>query len=115
MSERDHADLFWAIRGGGGNFGIVTSFEFRLHPVGPEVLAGLIVSSRASDPQSAQQIAGLIILPVIALMIGQLLGVVQLSLWLVIAAAVVLLAIDAALLAFAVRVFQRETILTRWK
>src|SRR5262249_15477024 len=36
-------DLFWAIRGGGGNFGIVTSFEFQLHPVGPEVLAGLIV------------------------------------------------------------------------
>jgi FAD/FMN-containing dehydrogenase len=36
-------DLFWAIRGGGGNFGVVTSFEFRLHPVGPEVLSGLIV------------------------------------------------------------------------
>jgi FAD/FMN-containing dehydrogenase len=32
-SERDHADLFWALRGGGGNFGIVTSFEFRLHEV----------------------------------------------------------------------------------
>lgn len=36
-------DLFWAIRGGGGNFGIVTSFEFQLHPVGPEVLSGLII------------------------------------------------------------------------
>jgi FAD/FMN-containing dehydrogenase len=36
-------DLFWAIRGGGGNFGVVTSFEFRLHPVGPEVLSGLVV------------------------------------------------------------------------
>src|SRR3546814_11300855 len=42
-SESDNPDLFWAIRGGGGNFGVVTSFEFRLHPVGPEVLAGLIV------------------------------------------------------------------------
>ncbi len=42
-SENDHADLFWAIRGGGGNFGIVSSFEFSLHPVGPDVLAGLIV------------------------------------------------------------------------
>ncbi|OYE03009.1 FAD-linked oxidase [Nostoc sp. 'Peltigera membranacea cyanobiont' 232] len=42
-SENENADLFWAIRGGGGNFGIVTEFEFALHPVGPEILAGLIV------------------------------------------------------------------------
>ncbi|KAB1185109.1 FAD-binding oxidoreductase [Haloferax sp. CBA1149] len=39
-SDDEHADLFWALRGGGGNFGIVTSFEFSLHPVGPAVLAG---------------------------------------------------------------------------
>ena len=42
-SESDHPDLFWAIRGGGGNFGIVTSFEFKLHEVGPQVLSGLVV------------------------------------------------------------------------
>jgi FAD/FMN-containing dehydrogenase len=42
-SADHHPDLFWAIRGGGGNFGVVTSFEFRLHPVGPQVIAGLIV------------------------------------------------------------------------
>jgi FAD/FMN-containing dehydrogenase len=42
-SENENADLFWAIRGGGGNFGVVTEFEFDLHPVGPEILAGLIV------------------------------------------------------------------------
>ena len=42
-SENENADLFWAIRGGGGNFGIVTEFEFQLHPVGPEILAGLMV------------------------------------------------------------------------
>lgn len=42
-SEDENADLFWAIRGGGGNFGVVTEFEFALHPVGPEILAGLIV------------------------------------------------------------------------
>ncbi|MGC9368757.1 MAG: FAD-binding oxidoreductase [Paracoccaceae bacterium] len=42
-SERENPDLYWAIRGGGGNFGVVSSFEFRLHPVGPEVLSGLVV------------------------------------------------------------------------
>jgi len=42
-SETENADLFWAIRGGGGNFGVVTQFEFQLYPVGPEIFAGLIV------------------------------------------------------------------------
>ncbi|NOR55673.1 MAG: FAD-binding protein [Sulfurovum sp.] len=42
VSKDAHPDLFWAIRGGGGNFGIVTQFELQLHPVGPEVFCGLI-------------------------------------------------------------------------
>jgi len=41
-SATEHEDLFWGIRGGGGNFGIVTSFEYQLHPVGPTVLAGMV-------------------------------------------------------------------------
>jgi FAD/FMN-containing dehydrogenase len=43
VSASAEPDLFWALRGGGGNFGVVTSFEFELHPVGPEVYAGLVV------------------------------------------------------------------------
>jgi FAD/FMN-containing dehydrogenase len=42
-SDQDNAELFWALRGGGGNFGVITEFEFALHPVGPEIFAGLIV------------------------------------------------------------------------
>ena len=51
ISATEHPDLFWAIRGGGGNFGIVTSFEYRLFPVGPKLLAGSILHSydRASE------------------------------------------------------------------
>jgi FAD/FMN-containing dehydrogenase len=51
----EHPDLFWALRGGGGNFGIVTRFEFRLHPVGPDVLSGLIVYSIAEAKSVLQQ------------------------------------------------------------
>jgi FAD/FMN-containing dehydrogenase len=41
-SEKENQDLFWGLRGGGGNFGVVTNFEYRLHPVGPDVMAGAI-------------------------------------------------------------------------
>ena len=40
-SAAENQDLFWALRGGGGNFGVVTEFEFQLHPVGPVVHVGL--------------------------------------------------------------------------
>jgi FAD/FMN-containing dehydrogenase len=50
-SAEENADLFWGIRGGGGNFGIITSFEFQLHPVGPMIYGGLIVFA-ASEARS---------------------------------------------------------------
>jgi FAD binding domain/Berberine and berberine like len=49
-SEEENADLFWGVRGGGGNFGIVTEFEFRLNPVGPTVLAGPIMWAMEDSP-----------------------------------------------------------------
>ena len=51
----DHPDLFWAIRGGGGNFGVVTQFEFDLHNVGPEVFAGLIAFPQSQAKQVLQK------------------------------------------------------------
>ncbi len=50
-SAAEHPDLFWAVRGGGGNFGVVTWFTYRLHPVGPKVVGGLIAwpAARAAE------------------------------------------------------------------
>lgn len=75
----------------------------------------VIVSSRASDPRSAQQLTSLLILPITVVFIAQLMGSFVLAPgWLLIGAAAVA-ALDAALLFVGVRVFQRETILTRWR
>jgi FAD/FMN-containing dehydrogenase len=54
-SEQEHPDLFWALRGGGGNFGVVTSLEYRLHPVGPTVFAGPVFYA---GPSAAQVLRG---------------------------------------------------------
>lgn len=54
-SPTGHRDLFWAIRGGGGNFGVVTAFEFRLHELGPDVLSGLVVHPFAEAESVLQQ------------------------------------------------------------
>jgi FAD/FMN-containing dehydrogenase len=50
-SASERAELFWAIRGGGGNFGVVTQFEFGLHPVGPQITGGLVVFSMRDAQQ----------------------------------------------------------------
>ena len=47
-SAAENPDLFWALRGGGGNFGIVTSFEYQLHPVGPMIVGGLVIHPYAA-------------------------------------------------------------------
>jgi len=55
VSDREHPDLFWALRGGGGNFGVVTRFDFQLHEVGPEVLCGLVVYPLAQAPEALRR------------------------------------------------------------
>ncbi len=50
-SEEENPDLFWGLRGGGGNFGVVTNFEYRLHPVGPEIIAGAIAWRADAAPE----------------------------------------------------------------
>ncbi|XQY91791.1 FAD-binding oxidoreductase [Metabacillus sp. HB246100] len=55
VSQTEHEDLFWAIRGGGGNFGIVTKFEFQLYQVGPEVLALDVIYDQKDAKQILQK------------------------------------------------------------
>jgi FAD/FMN-containing dehydrogenase len=50
-SRQEHPELFWGLRGGGGNFGVVTSFEYDLHPVGPTVLAGMVLYGIDDGPE----------------------------------------------------------------
>jgi FAD/FMN-containing dehydrogenase len=50
-APEEHADLLWGLRGGGGNFGVVTSFEYRLHPLGPDVLAGILFYPEQQIPE----------------------------------------------------------------
>lgn len=79
------------------------------------VLSGVIVSSRINDPRTAQQITGVFIVPIISVSLVVLAGKVFVSVQMVIYAAMVVLIVDLVALYFAVKVFQRETILTRWK
>lgn len=58
-SPDSHPDLFWAICGGGGNFGVVTSFLFQLHDLGPEVLSGLVVHPIEAAPELLAEFVGI--------------------------------------------------------
>ncbi len=79
------------------------------------VFSGVIVSSRMNDPRAAQQVTGIFVVPIIAFSLVVLAGEVFLSVPMVILAAAITLVLDCVVLYFAVKLFQRETILTRWK
>jgi len=79
------------------------------------VLSGVLVSSRMNDPRAAQQVTGIFVVPIIALSLVVLAGKVFLDVWMVVLSAAIVLVLDGLVLYFAVRLFQRETILTRWK
>jgi ABC-2 type transport system permease protein len=75
----------------------------------------VMISSRVNEPRVAEQLAGLVVLPLLALFFGQVSGLILLNSRLVMWMAAGLLVLDSGLLAFAVQLFQRESILTRWK
>ena len=79
------------------------------------VSVSIIVSSRVNDPRVAEQISMIVIVPVIALFIGQLTGLFMINRQFIIYAAIVLVIVDMLMVYLAVQLFQRETILTRWK
>jgi ABC-2 type transport system permease protein len=75
----------------------------------------VIISSRVNDTRVAQQATGLLVIPLIALFIGQFAGIVLINTSLVLVAALVLVAVDVAIMVVAVRLFRREKILTEWR
>ncbi len=79
------------------------------------VNVGIIVSSRTSDPRAAEQLGSIIILPLMVLFIGPLVGFIQLNVTTFIIVALITLVLDVVLVYLGVKLFQRETILTRWK
>jgi ABC-2 type transport system permease protein len=79
------------------------------------VNSSVIVSSRVNDPRVAEQLSMIVIVPLMAIFLGQLAGLFVINRQLVLGSAIVLLLLDGLLVYLAVRLFQRETILTRWK
>jgi FAD/FMN-containing dehydrogenase len=85
VDDDSHPDLFWAIRGGGGNFGVVTRFDYRLHPVNmvtggmlalpatPETVAGLVAEAEAA-PEELSVIANVLLAPLLPFVPPELVG-----------------------------------------
>ena len=74
-----------------------------------------MISSRVNDPRVAEQISGIFVLPVVGLFIGQMTGLILINETFILWMAAALVVLDAILFYFAVQIFQRETILSRWK
>jgi ABC-2 type transport system permease protein len=79
------------------------------------VSISVMISSRVNDPRVAEQISGIFVLPVVGLFIGQMTGMLLVNEAFILWLAAVLLVLDTVLFYFAVQIFQRETILSRWK
>ena len=76
---------------------------------------GVVISSRVNDSRSAQQIGGLLVLPIVMLIVGQMAGLFVLGPRAIVAAAIVLIFLDLAVMRLGVRVFDREKIISEWK
>lgn len=79
------------------------------------VFVGIIVSSRVNDTRIAQQVGGLLVLPIVGIAVGQATGVILFRLEAFTLAALALAAVDAAVFALGVRLFERDRILTQWR
>ncbi len=79
------------------------------------VSLSIMISSRVNDPRVAEQLSSLVVIPLVALFMGQSFGAIQYDLVLVTWVTLGMVLLDAVLLYFAIQLFQRETILTRWK
>jgi ABC-2 type transport system permease protein len=75
----------------------------------------ILVSSRVNDPRVAEQVSVVVILPLLAIFFGQIAGLFYINRSLVLLISLVVLIVDIGVLYVSVRLFQRETILTRWK
>lgn len=75
----------------------------------------IIISSRVTDPRTAEQLSAVVIMPIVAIVFGQIAGVIVLNIQFMLVAILILTIIDVALIYVGARLFQRETILTKWK
>ena len=79
------------------------------------VCTAIIISSRVTDPRVAEQLSAVVILPIILLLVGQSMGLIILDRQIVVLGAIIVAVADVVLLFVAVKAFQREIILTKWK